>query len=198
MRRFAFLFLSLLLTSSLCADDSLLSCGKALTHQELSGFMLAPMRCAGEVSDTIRITASEFAVFDYSEFGNDWFVAFDSQDKAYSIRLDYISRQRCGTFTQRDLIGEYSYVKDNASYEFSYIAEAVITVTETDDAGLQLEADLVGSDGRCYKIICQQAHPMSLHSIDLPALSAQKGWRDGRLEIGSAGRRHDVSGRQIR
>lgn len=109
-------------------------------------------------TDTVRISATEFEVFEYDNKGNDWFVAMYSSDSTYLVCFDYVSATSSGTFTLKDMIVGYSWIQVCKNKQYIDYRAVTLTVQKNKDKSIDLNADILGSDGKVYIVAMHYVH----------------------------------------
>lgn len=105
-----------------------------------------------EATDTVKIVATTW-VWKYFEADNDWFTTLVDATETYEIKLDYVSDTQAGTFTEDDCLMDYTgmYIYD-AEGNRSIVTFTEVDIVVTDENGLTLHAELLGTDNVLYVV----------------------------------------------
>lgn len=133
---------------------------------------------AANVADTIRIYATGLAACEYDKDANDWYLALISEDYKYIACFDYVSEEVTGTFSQQDMLADYSWIQERRSGKYIDYRSATLTVRKTDNGLIEVHADILGSDGNVYIV--------DVHRVDLvPKDTVVYHFEDAELNIGT-------------
>lgn len=105
-----------------------------------------------EATDTVKIVATTW-VWKYYESDNDWYTTLIDATETYEIKLDYVSDTQAGTFTEDDCIMDYTgmYIYDEEGNR-SIVTFTEVDIVVTDENGLTLHAELLGTDNVLYVV----------------------------------------------
>ena len=105
-----------------------------------------------EATDTVEIVATTW-VWKYYESDNDWYTTLIDATETYEFKLDYVSDTQAGTFTEDDCLMDYTglYIYD-AEGNRSIVTFTEVDIVVTDENGLTLHAELLGTDNVLYVV----------------------------------------------
>ena len=117
----------------------------------------APLKvAAAQAADTVELHFDAFAVVpEYYEEDGDWYMSFSAN--GWIVKFDIVSSSYVGTFTEEDLLLDYSYIIDPYDNYVDYV-KAEVTISETTVSQhltvLSLHAVIDGTDGAVYVVTC--------------------------------------------
>ena len=118
----------------------------------------APLKvAAAQAADTVKLHFDAFSVVpEYYEEDGDWYMAFSAN--GWIVKFDIVSSSYVGTFTEEDLLLDYSYIIDPYDNYVDYV-KAEVTIAETKVSQyltvLSLHAVIDGTDGSVYVVTCE-------------------------------------------
>ena len=118
----------------------------------------APLKvAAAQAADTVKLHFDAFSVVpEYYEEDGDWYMAFSAG--GWIVKFDIVSSSYVGTFTEEDLLLDYSYIIDPYDNYVDYV-KAEVTISETTVSQhltvLSLHAVIDGTDGSVYVVTCE-------------------------------------------
>ena len=118
----------------------------------------APLKvAAAQAADTVKLHFDAFAVVpEYYEEDGDWYMAFSANE--WIVKFDIVSSSYVGTFTEEDMLLDYSYIIDPYDNYVDYV-KAKVTIAETKVSQyltvLSLNAVIEGTDGAVYLVTCE-------------------------------------------
>lgn len=112
------------------------------------------MRTAQQAQDTIIITANKLAQWEYSERYEDWYCGFYDIENKYLVRIDYLSKQKLGTFTHEQFDYEFTYLTDLTKGMYGEVIKVDSCVATFDEGEeyIDIKATMRSVDGVIYKI----------------------------------------------
>lgn len=112
---------------------------------------------AAQAADTVKLHFDAFSVVpEYYEEDGDWYMAFSAN--GWIVKFDIVSSSYVGTFTEEDLLLDFSYIIDPYDNYVDYV-KAEVTISETKVSQyltvLSLHAVIDGTDGAVYVVTCK-------------------------------------------
>lgn len=134
----------------------------------------------------------------YRKDSKDWFMSMSCMDMekpefGYIVKFDYFAPADdfCGTFTEADIISDYSYMFTPDGQTVIY-SKLDLTVTKTptgkNTAEMNIAATILGNNGVTYKINC-------VHSIVVPAEKVETVIKDAVLTMNASEYNFSLAGK---
>lgn len=142
-------------------------------------------------ADTVQLSVEGVELMDYTEKMGLFILQFGPEDQSYFISLSIVSSTLEGTFTDKDLDYEYSFIKIGS--EYIDIAEAELTSTLGENGVLTLQGWLLGKNGVRYEITVVTAATQAINNTEA-AVKVEKRIQNGVLVIEKNGVKYNAQG----
>ena len=147
-----------------------------------------------KAKETVTMTIEDYRFEDYRDWDGSFDIIAAPADSSIVFVLEFLSTELAGTYTEKNLSGQYTYVGVGGKYYG--VDRAVLTITGEDENALVIEGEVL-SNSVLYKLTIGQAQT-SVERVDANAVKPTKFIRNGQLFILKDGKTYNVAGAQVK